>query len=316
MSTEPSSPPSAERQRSSSSRLMRRVAAPPKDPGFDALRAGGAALAVLILLAVVALAAAGRAPATSGAGSEIADPLATLLFVFGAVWVAAMLVASPMLSGLSLTAGEPRPRQWYGNVLAGLLFFIVLLAAIAIIRRIRRGRGGIFGDDATAPGLRTRPDREQRVPTLDPASVDWLVVGLVFGAALIGFAILAAVIVRPRGRSLPEMEARRQLETMLDETLEDLRGERDPRKAVIAAYARMERSLGAYGLPRRPWEAPLEYLGRVLTELTGSASAAGRLTRLFERAKFSEHSIDAAMKEDAIGAVVAVRDELRALTLA
>lgn len=76
-----------------------------------------------------------------------------------------------------------------------------------------------------------------------------------------------------------------------------------------------ERSLSAYGLPRRPWEAPLEYLGRVLSELTGTGTAARRLTGLFERAKFSEHSIDAAMKDDAIAAVVAVRDELRALTV-
>jgi hypothetical protein len=54
----------------------------------------------------------------------------------------------------------------------------------------------------------------------------------------------------------------------------------------------------------------------VLAELTGSAAAARRLTSLFERAKFSEHSIDARMKEDAIAAVGAVRDELRALTVA
>jgi len=136
------------------------------------------------------------------------------------------------------------------------------------------------------------------------------------GGTLVGFAILAAVLVRPKGRQMPELEARKELERMLDETLDDLRRERDPRRAVIAAYARMERSLGSYGLARRPAEAPLEYLGRVLAELTGSAAAARRLTALFERAKFSEHSIDARMKEDAIAAVGAVRDELRALTVA
>ena len=51
----------------------------------------------------------------------------------------------------------------------------------------------------------------------------------------------------------------------------------------------------------------------MLAELTGSAAAARRLTRLFERAKFSEHAIDVRMKEDAIDAVGAVRDELRVL---
>jgi Domain of unknown function (DUF4129) len=281
---------------------------------MDPLRAAGAVLAVLLLLAVVALAAAAGGPSTGGAGKDLADPLATLLFVFGGIWVAALLVASPIMTGLTLTAGEPRPRRWHGNVLAGVIFLSLVLAALAILRKLRPGFGG-EGEQPTGPVTPTTPEGTGRVPTIDPASVDWFVVGLVFVAALVGFAILAAVLVRPRGRSLPELEAREQLETMLDETLEDLRRERDPRRAVIAAYARMERSLGAYGLPRRPWEAPLEYLGRVLAELTGSAMAAKRLTRLFERAKFSEHSIDGKMKEDAIDAVGAVRDELRALTV-
>ena len=288
---------------------------PPKDSELDPIRAGGAVLAVLLLLVVVALAAAAAAPSTGGADRDLADPLATLLFVLGAIWVAGLLVASPLLSGLSLTAGEPRPRRWHGNVLAGVVFLTLVLAGFAILRRLSGRRG-----DDTVPeagtGQTTVTEPPQRLPTLDPASIDWLVVGLVFAAALVGFGILAAVLVRPRGRSIGELEARKALETMLDETLDDLEREPDPRRAVIAAYARMEQSLGAYGLPRRAWEAPLEYLARVIEELTGSATAAKRLTRLFERAKFSEHSIDAPMKQDAIAAVAAVRDELRALSVA
>ena len=291
------------------------MAPTPKDSELDPIRAGGAVLAVVLLLAVVALAAAAAGPSTGGADRNLADPLATLLFVFGAIWIAALLVASPILSGLSLTAGEPRPRRWHGNVLAGVVFLSLVLAGFAILRRLSGRSQGETGPGApTTPTTQTEPP--QRLPTLDPASIDWLVVGLVFAAALVGFAILAAVLVRPKGRSLGELEARKVLETMLEETLDDLRRESDPRRAVIAAYARMESSLSAYGLPRRPWEAPLEYLARVIEELIGSATAAKRLTRLFERAKFSEHSIDAPMKEDAIAAVAAVRDDLRALTVA
>ena len=54
----------------------------------------------------------------------------------------------------------------------------------------------------------------------------------------------------------------------VDESLDDLRAEPDPRRAVIAAYARLERVLAAHGLPRKPAEAPLEYLGRMLAELS------------------------------------------------
>jgi hypothetical protein len=291
------------------------VASPPRDSGFDPVRAGGAVLAVLLLLAVVALAASAGGPATGGADRDLADPLATLLFVLGGVWVAALLVASPLMTGLTLTGEEPRQRRWHGSVFAGVIFLTVIIALLAVARKLLPRNGNNSGAEGQTGPTPTSPEATGRVPTIDPASIDWLVVGLVFFAALVGFSILAAVLVRPKGKSLPELEARKELERMLDETLDDLRSERDPRRAVIAAYARMERSLGSYGLPRRPAEAPLEYLGRVLAALTGSAAAARRLTRLFERAKFSEHSIDARMKEDAIAAVGAVRDDLRALTV-
>ena len=51
----------------------------------------------------------------------------------------------------------------------------------------------------------------------------------------------------------------------------------------------MERALAAHGFPRRRFEAPHEYLNRVLGELSGGRRAAARLTALFERARFSPH---------------------------
>jgi Domain of unknown function (DUF4129) len=70
--------------------------------------------------------------------------------------------------------------------------------------------------------------------------------------------------------------------------------------------------LAIHGLPRAPHEAPLEYLARVLRELNVRAEAAHALTELFERAKFSQHEIDVAMKEEAISALARVRDDLEA----
>ena len=99
---------------------------------------------------------------------------------------------------------------------------------------------------------------------------------------------------------------------MLDETLDDLRAEADPRRAVIAAYARMERALGAYGLPRNPSEAPDEYLQRIFGDLEVSRLSTSRLTALFSWAKFSGHDVAPEMKQEAIEALEAVREELRA----
>ena len=87
---------------------------------------------------------------------------------------------------------------------------------------------------------------------------------------------------------------------ILDDTLDDLRNEQDPRKAVVAAYARMERALALHGLPRHRSEAPAEFLERALEELSASASSASRLTRLFEWARFSDHPVEPEMKKEAI----------------
>jgi hypothetical protein len=104
------------------------------------------------------------------------------------------------------------------------------------------------------------------------------------------------------------------LSLALDESIDDLRNDPDLRRAIVAAYARMEASLAQAGLPRRPSEAPFEYLDRALTALDTSAASVRRLTALFERAKFSHHEPDPAMRDEAVDALIAVRDELRTPT--
>jgi len=98
----------------------------------------------------------------------------------------------------------------------------------------------------------------------------------------------------------------------ISDAIEDLEAEPDARRAVIAAYARMEGALARHGIPRKPSETPFEYLRRVLVDLRAPADAVQRLTGAFERAKFSKHEIDAGVKRTAIDALVAVRDGLQA----
>jgi hypothetical protein len=96
-------------------------------------------------------------------------------------------------------------------------------------------------------------------------------------------------------------------------TLDDLRAEPDPRRAIILAYARMEATLSRGGVPREESEAPLEYIARALLELDVRPEPVHRLTDLFEQAKFSDHPIDAGMKEEALEALEDVRADLRGL---
>jgi hypothetical protein len=96
----------------------------------------------------------------------------------------------------------------------------------------------------------------------------------------------------------------------IDESIDDLRNDPNLRRAIVAAYARMELALGRAGLPRHPAEAPFEYVERALVSLDTSSSSVRRLTALFESAKFSQHEPEPAMRDEAIDALMAVRDEL------
>jgi Domain of unknown function (DUF4129) len=136
--------------------------------------------------------------------------------------------------------------------------------------------------------------------------------------------VVAAQLAADRRRRRPPPTPAERLVGLVDDTLEDLEGEPDPRRAVIAAWARMERGLAAAGLPRRPAEAPFEYAARVLEQAlarTDRGTPSGfpgplrpgsvhRLTGLFERAKFSHHAIGQADRDEAIAALRAVRREL------
>jgi hypothetical protein len=97
----------------------------------------------------------------------------------------------------------------------------------------------------------------------------------------------------------------------IGDAIDDLENEPDARRAVIAAYARMENVLARNGLKRRPSETPVEYLRRILLGLTSRGDSVSRLTSLFEQAKFSRHEIDVSMKLDAIGALREIRDDLQ-----
>jgi hypothetical protein len=151
--------------------------------------------------------------------------------------------------------------------------------------------------------------------------------GLVVALVLILVAVVVAAIVLAVRRQPPPAvvaaprklveepapeEVVRRFYSLIGDTLEDLRAEPDARTAVIAAYARMEAGLGQLGIERLRSETPFEYLARVLERLSVSDAAARELTDLFERAKFSNGPVDADMKEHAIAALEAIREEARA----
>lgn len=271
-----------------------------------------AGLAV-VLVGLVAVVASGHS--IGGGGSSQPTPYAidTILTILLGLFAIASVA---LLVGMFWVGLDKRRHPQRARAQARMrpsLLLTACLFAVLLFLFVRAGRDR----DQTQP-LQPPPSARSVQPPEDAASrrhdpqFQWVPFVTVFGAAAVA-ALAFFLAEKRRKRRLPPEPLTETLVEVLDETLADLRSEPDPRRAVIAAYARMERALAAHGVPRRRFEAPHEYLGRVLAELTGGGRGAKRLTALFERARFSTHAIDRTMQEEAIDAVEDLQAELVAL---
>jgi hypothetical protein len=268
-------------------------------------------VAVTALLVLAGAASHGR-PLRPGTGSgptaTFFDYVATTTLLFALAMVVTVVIALR-----SARAGHGPPRRGRWNLLTALLSFLASLLLAYLISTstfIHR-----FQHAAQQPRPQPQPGGQVRSTpasskNLRDARIRWNEVVIVL--IIVGGIGAYAVLSRPQRRALRTVRrSRRALAAALDESLDDLRSDPDVRRAIIAAYARMERALAYAGLPRAPAEAPYEYLERSLVELDTSSDGARRLTDLFERAKFSHHEPAESMRDEAIDALVAVRDELR-----
>lgn len=284
-------------------------------------RAAAVAVAITALLAVAALTSRARAPAAgeSAPAQTPFDQILDYLTVFGLLLLplGAVLIVWAAFVQRGQTIGT-RQTGWKSTLRTVGIFAVVLTLVVVVVRQLNeRGWRPGSSPDATQTAPETGTGGSQRSRSRDspddPGWLPFLVVGSVvfaFGVAVVG----TAVVIRRRNGLLPRAGAAAVVAGALGDMIAELRAERDPRRAVIRAYSGMERTLGARGLPRHAYEAPFEYLERILTGVQASAHSVGRLTNLFERARFSEHTIDSEMKDEAISALVALRGELEAPT--
>jgi len=267
------------------------------------------------LLIVVALAARGGHPSGNGhfvsraVPATLQDSLVTLLAIAYVVAIVAVIVL--FFKRRPLTA--PRESRWLRNYLTVLA--VMLLLTLFGYWAIRHGH--LRHNEAKPVPVKGQPQPNGRSGQLPPGATRPAHFQWPLALGLVGLVIVGGVLVYIRERrASPPLGAAAGVEAQLaravETTIDDLRRERDARRAVIAAYANMERVLATHGLERLPADAPLEYLTRVLRTLHVRESAVQGLTRLFEYAKFSTHDIDAAMKEEAIAALIAVREDLQA----
>lgn len=271
-----------------------------------------APILIAVLLGVVVIVAAGRR-AGSGAGGH-GPGLTFYEYLFSSISVA-WAVGGIVLFYVFLRQRQLSRKQraaWDFRGARLLVYLLVFLTFLFIIREpLRRLRQSFAANRVTPPGP-PRGGGAGRIADPQQLEFRW---APVFVALVLGLALLAAAavgIMRRRNLKKPARTMAEALADVMDDALDDIRAERDPRKAIIAVYARLERLLAGFGRPREPSEAPFEYLARVLLELNVSRHPVEELTELFERAKFSAHALGADDKARAIEALEAVRDELRA----
>ena len=279
------------------------------------LKAAGLAVGLVALLAIVAIGARGGHPGTSGhvatrpVPNSVQDSFVTLLAVLYVVAIVAIVIAFLKYKDRWSDPGS----HWLKN----FVFVLVLMGILTAVGYYALQHSGLREQAKKVQRAQVRSGNTQQKIRHVPATparqahFEWPVVLALGSLVLLGGVWM---YVRSRRRLVPLFEEHgleADMVSAIETTIDDLRGERDARRAVIAAYAQMERTLARHGLARDRSEAPLEYLAKILRGLHVRESTVVTLTRLFEYAKFSGHEVGAVMKEEAIGALIAIRDDLQ-----
>ena len=275
------------------------------------------AVALVVLLAIVALASRGGFGHHGRGGSSptyASYGFTAFLIVFALMIPVAVYAFLIQMRETDVT----KRRSFQSRIFHNIATLLLLGSAAYLIVYVKTHNGHLFGVHVTQlqrAGQNGGTASHGGKATATGPSFEWPLLWLAIAALVVG-----AIVVylkryrRPKGLEPMPAEAgvAEELATTISDAIDDLEAEPDARRAVIAAYARMESALGRSGLRRRISETPVEYLRRVLLELTARADAVVRLTDLFELAKFSRHEIDSSMKVEAIGALREIRDDLQA----
>jgi uncharacterized protein DUF4129 len=272
------------------------------------LRVAAIVVVAAALLGIVALASR---PTTGGSPMRPLDatPLGTVLevVVYLTLFIGLTLLA---LVIRLVGAGRKGPRgrsqgPWWAKVLSLAGAVVVVAGVVWLVATIQdlllSAPGGLFGF------LRFGSTALADAPAGSGTS---LLIAIGTFLLLVGAVVVVGLRLRLRDRALL-LEAgpasRGVLAQAVDLSLEALLREPDPRRAVIGAYAAMERELASADVPRLASEAPIEYLRRVLGEVWLPSDDVRTLTDLFQVAKFSRHPVDEAMRGRAIASLEQIR---------
>ena len=297
------------------------VAGDPKlEPTTSTLRRLGTP--ILLVAVLVGLVALGSRPRDSSSAQLAGTGMGVLV-----VQVIASILILASLAGLGFIVAswsarrrkrkddeyrhyvEPIRIHWAVKLV--LIALPLALIGGLILALILSGGGQSQPPEIAVGPLGARPPSEGGEAHATPTSLPflWVFAGVVVLATA---AILVWGLRQRVHRVASESSEQDAFARVIDDGLNALERETDPRRAVVLAYYAMERALARHGLARKDPEAPVEYMLRVLTDLPNCTGAVRRLTELFEEAKFSHHSIVQSSRTSAVEALLSVREALQA----
>lgn len=271
---------------------------------------------VVVLLAIVAVASrTGVGRSTRGGPS--ADYLSYAYSAFLILFVLAIPVTlwALWVEGSGVQSERPSFKR---SVLQSLATFAILCLVIGVAIYLKQHHHFVFHRPNTK-ALNTAHEamtHQNGKPVKVEPTFKWPVLWVALGLLAVASVPIVREARRRKARRTPlDWEPPALADELSGEislAIDDLRSETDIRRAVIAAYARMEKVLARSGLRRRSSETAMEFLRRVLGDLRVSAPAAQSLTELFEEAKFSSHELEEGARTRAVDALQTIKFDLLA----
>jgi len=283
-------------------------------------RTGGATrvavVAVLLAVAVAGLRAHGTfSRAAHSAAAGVAGSLLAILLATGegmavVAFILVLVMARPERKKNPDTDEPPRPPfPWWAKTLAVLVAIGVMVTPFVVLFSKKNKKA------ITAPGQLTRPGV---VPTgvagrlASPhASAPWpIIAGMVIAVAVVVAMTVWSRRRRSADRPREPSSRRARLLDSLAAGHAALTGSADPRAAIIACYAAMERGFAAAGSAPADADTPAEVLARAAGAGIIRSSSPEVLTGLFRRARYSAEPMTSADSGAAASALAQMRADL------
>jgi hypothetical protein len=210
----------------------------------------------------------------------------------------------------------PSPETLWDRIRRAVTFVATLALIVLLVhygrdflRRLQERIAELqFGQGLGEIDVEAIPDSVLSPLASDLVSILILLVAMatLAGAGWIAYAVRFGGIEAPDAADGTPAE----LAAAVEESLDDLGNGGEPRQAIIRCYARFELALAKVRLPRRPWQTATEFMHSVLRSMPLPAEQVSGLTSLFELAKFSDHVLGEAERDEAWQALSAIKASL------